>query len=367
MPSILSANTLSSGYDVSNSFRFNGTDSEFLSHGTGTATNTDKATLSFWVKRSTNLGSGQGVFAQDTDGNDKFVLLFGSNNQIDVFQETAGTVDINLVTNRQFSDVASWMHVVLAYDSSQGSASNRVKLYINGVQETSFSTAVYPSSNVDFRYNKNSITQEIGRYEGGNYFDGYLSEIVFIDGSQLAADSFGEFDSDSGIWKPINVSGLTFGNSGFYLQFKESGTSANSSGLGADTSGNDSHFTVSGDNVSSVMQSIDTCTNNFATMNGLLLSVSSLNFTQGDLTNNGNSSNEWRSIYGTMGISAGKWYFELRVNKVKSSDLGNIAVGIVSEDQVVQTADNGKFFAGTRAYAYHSKTGKKLNNEYPKY
>ena len=366
MPLILPGNvgsaTAATGFNVSNSFRFNGTDSEFLSHGTGTATNTDKATLSFWVKRSTNLGSGQGVFAQDTDGNDKFVLLFGSDDQIDIFQETAGTVDINLVTNREFRDVAAWMHVVLAYDSSQGTAANRVKLYINGVQETSFSTAVYPSSNVDFRYNKNSITQEIGRYEGGNYFDGYLSEIVFIDGLQLAPDQFGEFDSDSGIWKPIDVSGLTFGNSGFYLQFKESGTSANSSGLGADTSGNTSHFTVSGDNVSSVMQSIDTCTNNFATMNGLLLSVSSLNFTQGDLTNNGNSSSTWRTMYSTIGVSAGKWYFEVRINKTKSSDPNNFIIGIQDAEQMFQAADTAEISSTSRGYGYRGNGGNKVNN-----
>jgi len=320
MPLILGTNSIKdTGFNVSNSLRLSYADDPHLNHGTGTATNTDKATLSFWVKRSANLGDGQGVFAEDTDGSNKFVLLFGGDDQIDVFQETAGTVDINLVTNREFRDVAAWMHVVLAYDSSQGTAANRVKLYINGVQETSFSTAVYPASNVDFRYNKNSITQEIGRYEGGNSFDGYLSEIVFIDGLQLAPDQFGEFDSDSAIWKPKDVSGLTFGNSGFYLQFKESGTSANSSGIGADTSGNTSHFTVT--NLAATDQSTDTCTNNFTTWNALDNFYAGATFSEGNLYMTTGESNESFNL-STIGVTSGKWYFE---NKDISSSAEHFA------------------------------------------
>ena len=111
----------------------------YLTHTTSTPTNSDKATLSFWLKRSL-LSSGRGVFAEDTNGTNKFAFILGSNNTISIFQETAGTVDINLVTNRVFRDTSAWYHIVVAYDSSQGSASDRVKLYVNGSQETSFST-----------------------------------------------------------------------------------------------------------------------------------------------------------------------------------------------------------------------------------
>ena len=315
---ILPANTLSSAYDVDNSLRLSYADDPHLNHGTGTATNTDKATLSFWVKRSANLGDGQGVFAEDTDGNDKFVLLFGGDDQIDIYQETAGTVDINLVTNREFRDTSAWYHIVLAYDSSQGTAANRVKLYINGVQETSFSTSVYPASNVDFRYNKNNITQEIGRYEGGNSFDGYLSEIVFIDGLQLAPTSFGQFNN-SGIWQPKDVSGLTFGNSGFYLEFKGSGTSANASGIGADTSGNTSHFTVT--NLAATDQSTDTCTNNFATLNPLIYESRDNTFAEGNLKITGGGGNDWVNHYGVsnFAVSSGKWFVEAKITTAVGS------------------------------------------------
>ena len=352
MPLILGTNSIKdTGFNVSNSLRLSYADDPHLNHETGTATNTDKATLSFWVKRSANLGDGQGVFAEDTDGSNKFVLLFGGDDQIDVFQETAGTVDINLVTNREFRDVAAWMHVVLAYDSSQGTAANRVKLYINGVQETSFSTAVYPASNVDFRYNKNSITQEIGRYEGGNSFDGYLSEIVFIDGLQLAPDQFGEFDSDSAIWKPKDVSGLTFGNSGFYLQFKESGTSANSSGIGADTSGNTSHFTVT--NLAATDQSTDTCTNNFATLNPLIEFYPSYTstFSEGnlDITRSDNGGG-----LATIMPTQGKWYAEFKFITVGS---GTNAIGVLPYDKIT---DN-EFNVENKGVAYLSSGQKKVD------
>jgi len=134
-----------------------------------------------------------------------------------------------------------------------------------------------------------------------------MAETAFVDGQALAADSFGEFDSDSGIWKPIDVSSLTFGNNGFYLENKQSGTSQNSSGMGADTSGNDFHFAVT--NFTAVDPSTDTCTNNFATMNPLIPGQTNYTYSDGNLTITQGSA-AWVKSNSTFGMSSGKWYWE---------------------------------------------------------
>ena len=322
MPLILGTNSIKdTGFDVANSLRFNRGSSDNLTRSTGTATNNDKATVSFWLKRSGS--SSQGIIAEDTNGSNKFAFILNSNQKIELIQETGGSTEFNLITTRVFRDNSAWYHIVLAYDSTQGTASNRIKVYVNGVQETAFDTGTYPSSNVDFRFNKNSITQQIGSYENTAFMEGYLSEFVFIDGQQLAPDQFGEFDSDSGIWKPIDVSGLTFGTRGFYLDFESSGS------LGADVSGNGNNFTVN--NLTSIDQSTDTCTNNFATYNSIFgqgrqdlltyaegnLSVTSSHTTGSDTTSTS-----------TFAFDSGKWYAEFKL----TSSADGVYVGVATSN-----------------------------------
>jgi len=287
----------------------------YLTHTTSTPTNSDKATLSFWLKRSL-LSSGRGVFAEDTNGTNKFAFILGSNNTISIFQETGGTVDINLVTNRVFRDTSAWYNIVVAYDSSQGSASDRVKLYVNGSQETSFSTSTYPSSNVDFRFNKSGIAQEVGRYEGGNYFDGYLSHVAFVDGQALAPTVFGETDSTSGIWKFKQPSGVTWGTNGFWLKFENSGA------LGTDSSGNSNTFTVNGNG----RQALDTPSNVHATGNPLYVWNYNLTQSNANLSFAG-SQNQWQGASTNIAISKGKWYYEAKFTS--GTDIINWGVGFM--------------------------------------
>ena len=256
---ILPANSVTGGYEVSNSLRFNSGSSDALNI-TPSAGNRRTWTWSAWVKRS-NLGGEQNLLAANNNNR----ICFETVDQADQFALTdTNTSTIDVVTDQVFRDVSAWYHLVVAFDSTQGTAANRVKLYVNGSQVTSLARTTYPTQDAQFSINNNSA-QYIGRNSGGsNYFNGYMSEVVFIDGQQLAADQFGEFDADSNIWKPIDVSGLTFGTNGFYLETKQSGTSQNSSGLGADTSGNDNHFVVA--NLTALDQSTDTCTNNFAVL-----------------------------------------------------------------------------------------------------
>jgi len=348
---ILPANTLSSGYDVANSLRFNSGSSDYLTRTTDTATNTDKCTISFWVKRGFKP-SGDGdhkIIANYTDANNRCFIFITGDNQFHIFQKLGGSTTISLKTNRLFRDFSAWYHFVIRVDTSQGTDTNRIKLYINGVQETSFATATYPSQNENFRINESSVALLIGRPTDTEYFSGYLSEFVLLDGQTLDATSFGEFD-DSGIWKPIDVSGLTFGTNGFYLEFKESGTGTNASGMGADTSGNTNHFAVN--NLTALDQSTDTCTNNFCTLNPL--SANEMAFSNGNLdvaqaSDDGGASRSDDNARGTIGVNSGKWYWETKLTGATAP-----AVVGICFDQLAQGDD---LSGSTGVYAIQNASG----------
>jgi len=346
---ILPGNSATGGYDVANSLRFNSGSTDSLSRTPSSASNRRTFTISMWFKRS-SLTSDNGYSALFTASSGDSGIFLNNDGTLEWY-EASGQLD----TSRVFRDVSAWYHVVVAFDTTQGTASNRVKLYINGVQETAFDTESYPSENAEGLIN-NTAKHAIGvRATSTNMaYGGYMAEVVLIDGTALDPTSFGEFDSDSGIWKPIDVSGLTFGTNGFYLDFENSGS------LGADVSGNGNNFTVN--NLTSIDQSTDICTNNFATMNGLLLSVASLNFTDGNLTNNGNSSSTWRTMYSTIGASSGKWYFEVRINKTKTSDPNNFIIGIQDAEQMFQASNTAEISSTSRGYGYRGNGGNKVNN-----
>ena len=236
-------------YSVANSLRFNYDSSDYLNKTLGTATNRKKFTISLWTKRSELYGVNSETKYLMSAGNnastnvDELYFRFDT---LDFSGYESSTTEFQLRTNQLFRDPSAWLHIVVAYDSTQGTASNRIKAYANGSQITSFSTETYPDQNHEPLFNSN-IAHEIGRNLDSKYFDGYMAEFCFIDGSALAPTSFGEFDEDSPtIWKPIDVSGLTFGNNGFYLDFENSGS------LGADVSGNSNNFTVN--NLTSIDQ-----------------------------------------------------------------------------------------------------------------
>ena len=308
MPLILPGNvgsaTAATGYDVANSCRFNRASSDSLNKTLGTPTNVDIATFSTWIKFSDVTSSNDtAIFAATADGNNTTHLeKLGS--QVFRLNMREGSTYIGvLTTNRKFRDPSAWFHIVVAFDTTQGTEANRIKLYINGVQETSFSTATYPTQNVDLRFNTSGQDFLIGnRGDTGNHPDAYFAETVFIDGQQLAADQFGEFDEDSGIWKPIDVSGLTFGNNGFYLDYEASGN------LGNDVNGG-TDFTEN--NLTAIDQSTDTCTNNFCTLNPLTKRAGGT-IAEGNLQYTASTGDS--SIFGTMAIPPGmKVYFEVKL------------------------------------------------------
>ena len=313
MPLILGTNSIKdTGYDVANSCRFDDGSSDYLERTASSAGNRRTLTISYWLKRSNiTTSNSQGVLNAGilTDGNNHSFCGFQFNTDTAIIQTTTSNSNVmSLQTTALFRDVSAWYNFVWKVDTTQGTESNRVKLYVNGVEHSL--TGTFPSQNQDTWFNYNNKHQVGTRF--ANYLNGYLTEMILIDGQALDPTSFGEFDSDSPtIWKPIDVSGLTFGTNGFYLDFE------NASSLGADVSGNSNNFTVN--NLTSVDQSTDTCTNNFATINSLDNYYSGSTLTEGNLKiTTTNSAYTWNTT--TFGLSSGKWYCEVKIDDPQNTD-----------------------------------------------
>jgi len=344
MPLILGTNSIKdTGYDVANSLRFNDGSSDNLTRTPSSASNRDTFTFSFWVKRS-NISSNQSIITARSDGSNYFTIRFEPDD-LHIFDLTSGSFAYQIKTNQLFRDVSAWYHIVIAFDTTQGTENNRIKIYVNGSQVTSFASASYPSQNTDQHIN-NTIEHQIGKNGSGDFFDGYMAEFVFIDGQQLDPTSFGEFDEDTGIWKPINVSGLTFGTNGFYLDFQNSGS------LGADVSGNGNNFTVN--NLTSIDQSTDTCTNNSCVINSLDNHFYNATLSEGNLKQTANSGN-YSFGTSTFGISSGKWVVEV---KIESGSTVRNVMGITDKVSTGTTNELGSLANG---YGY-SANGLIYNN-----
>jgi hypothetical protein len=320
MPLILGANSLAGGgYEIDNSLRFEPSSSDYLNRTSGTSTDNKKLTFSFWVKRG---NSGREQHYVNSSGT-ACQTYFASDDKI---YFTDGTASGQYKTTQVFRDFSAWYHFVFAEDTTQATASDRIKIYVNGTQITAFDIATTPTLNANSGWNANSTATFIGRYNPsptGYYYSGYMSEFNFIDGQQLTPSDFGEFDADTGIWKPIAYTG-TYGNNGFYLEFKDS------SALGDDTSNNSNDFTVN--NLTSVDQSTDTPTNNFATNNPLNYTPSAITYTEGNLKLAFPAS--WNASISSIGVSAGKWYWEAKAVTAGN----NIFYGIMTENATTNTA-----------------------------
>ena len=311
---ILGTNSIKdTGFNVDNSVRLDGTSSFVRRTNNSSASSSRIMTISWWMKRCKN-GSEQKMYTAQASSGNRDTFLFTSDDKMLMFLDNASPG--NLRTNRLFRDNSAWYNIVWRFDTTQGTASNRVKLYVNGVEETSFDSGgdgiVYPSQNYDIvGFGQNGKRQTVGADDSssssGNFFSGYFAQFCFCDGQSLAPDQFGEFDEDSGIWKPIDVSGLTFGNNGFFLDFADSGD------LGDDESGNGNDFAET--NLAATDQSTDTCTTNFATLNPLDNFYQGATFSEGNIklvTYNGSGKTAWST--GTIGVSTGKWYWEVKVS-----------------------------------------------------
>ena len=350
MPLILPGNVASAlggAFEVANSCRFNDDDSPSLYHDGSSSTAVQKATISFWVKRC-KLGASQYPFyCGDTSayGDRNFYIKFHSDDRMYVRNENSATV-LDFITTRKFRDVGAWMNVVVKLDLTE-SGTDRCKLYINGTEETAFDTQT-SGTIPEWWTGKTGYRQWIAYSPGEDcYGDFYLAECVLIDGLALAPTSFGEFDEDSPtIWKPKDVSGLTFGTNGFYLDYEDSGD------LGDDESGNTNDFTEG--NLAAVDQCSDSPTNNFCTMNPLDNYHQVATFSEGNCKVVTNADKE-SFLTGTMGVSSGKWYYEVKCVTASTQDqIGFTDTPSNAYNDVMQNTTNGR-----KGFVYrdHSNVG----------
>jgi hypothetical protein len=301
-------------YEIEQSLRFNSGDTHYLNRTPGSAGNRQVFTISFWIKRSA-LGGKDICTGDDQNG---FLINFQTGDALYLYDPNAASGGFQIWSARVFRDTSAWYHIVVAVDSTQATDSNRVKVYINGEQENLATWNVgagasrYPTQNANLDWN-NTNSHEIGTSNNYGYLDGYLSEFYNIDGSALDADNFGEPD-DNGVWRPIQTSGLTYGTNGFYLKFDPSATN----GIGHDHSGNGNNFTANNFTTSGTGTDVmsDTPTTNYATMNPLRpSSYGSVTLSNGNL-NASQSTTAYEAGIATIGVSSGKWYWEVYCNSV---------------------------------------------------
>ena len=278
------------GFQVANSVRMNDGSSDYFSRTCGSTASS--YTVSMWVKTSKSSGSSASGIWWNAATNK---LGWELNDYGQIYYYNAGTPK----TTGLYRDTSAWYHLVWKVTSNTGT------LYVNGAAAAGLTGIGSIASLVS----GNSL--QIGADNGGGTFDGYMAEVCFIDGTALDPTSFGEFNSQTGIWVPKSVTGLTFGTNGFYLDFKDS------SALGNDVSGNNNDLTAN--NLTSIDQSTDTCSTNFATLNPLDNYYCAGTFSDGNNTIVTGSS-QYSYVRGTLGVSQGKWYYEAKAVATSSSN-----------------------------------------------
>ena len=344
-------------YQIERSLRFNSADSAYLSRTFSAAsTNVDKQTVSFWFKRS------QLTNTSDTVLNNSLITQFGSGGNYPTYElgfepssdqlvfmnrSASATYNYRLVTTQQFRDPSAWYHLVIAYDSSLATSTDRIKMWINGTQITAFSTATYPAQNLDSQLANNAFSQptDIGGFAGSRYFTGYMTEINFIDGQALTPSDFGETDTNTGVWKPKAFSG-TYGTNGFYLKFADN-SNTTAATLGKDSSGNGNNWTPNNFSVTAGAGNdslVDSPTSygtdtgvggevrgNYATLNPLAPS-SYVTISNGNLTATGNTSTNSGMAVATIGVATGKIVWEETITTVSGNFPGVGATTVILQD-----------------------------------
>ena len=354
---ILGSGLLASGYEISNSLRFD-SGSSGLSKTFSSDGNRKKFTIAKWLKVNASFGY---IAGTQTGSSDYFQYGFTSSRQIRVWQ---GDGSLNVTTTRTYGDPSAWYHIVLQVDTTQETDTNRVKFYINGEQETSYSETTYPSRNLDLFFNKDTHAFGVGNrgdFQGGET-KGYFADFYFVDNATVAPSTFGE-TNDNGVWIPKDsadvIDAVTFGTNGFFMNFQQTGTSANSSGMGADTSGNDNHFAAT--NLVAADQCTDTPTNNFMTWNPLYTN-SKGTFAEGNcqVTTGVRGSAPYGQVeFGSFCVNSGKWYFEVEVAEVGSG--GSLGLG-ANERAYEGTYVNGHNNGGSPGNIRYNNSSGNVNN-----
>ena len=349
---------------ISKSLRFNSADSAYLNRTPASAGNRRTFTFNQWIKRA-ELGTRQVLFSAGSSNGHAVELQ--ADNTLSIYANGAGAA-MTLTTTQVFRDPSAWGMLTIAFDTTQATASNRVKIYWNGTQITAFSTATYPSQNADMEFN-NNVPHNIGRREiSTTFYCGlYMTEINMVDGQQLTPTSFGMTDPVTGVWEPLKYSG-TYGTNGFYLNFKDATSTTT---LGYDYSGNANNWTTNNFSVTAgagndSMTDVPTpwivynttgdvggvVRGNYATANPLDTN-SALLFANGNLDLS-NSSGTGVSCRSTFQMPSGKWYWEFTVTN--SGTYVGAGIGTNSATTASYVGDSSV------SYGYLSHTGNKYNS-----
>ena len=315
-----------------------------LTRTSGTSTNVDKCTFSAWVKRGNLSDSDHILMGQYTDANNRAKILI-SENFLTYFEKTGGSTTANVKTTRKFRDTSAWYHIVVAFDSTQGTAADRIKFYVNGVQETALSHTDYVSQNGNIRVNESSAPIFIGQDgNSGYYFDGSMSHVHFCDGTALAPTVFGSTDSTTGEWKINTSPSFTLGTNGFTI-LKDGNTIT-------DQSTNSNDFTL----VAGTLTKTEDCPSNvFATGNNLATYWTAATFANGNTTQT-TQSNNYSFNTSTLGFKTGKWYWEAKIVSSAQSDMFGITGRTNSGGT---THELGKY---ADQYAFNSYSGVSRTN-----
>tara|TARA_A100000172_G_scaffold44081_1_gene27083 strand:- start:3767 stop:5080 length:1314 start_codon:yes stop_codon:yes gene_type:complete len=258
-------------------------------------------TLSMWFKRQSFKASGeQHMFEARVDGNNYTTVRF-HNDRLQWLTVNSGSTTGNVRTNRVFRDTSGWYHLVIQTDTTQGTASNRVKIYINGELQTDLESSSYPTQNYYTYWCDNNTVMTVGKSNG--VYSGYVADLGFFDTQTYAPTIFGQTNSN-GVWTPKTTwSGVSYGNNGFRLKFEDA------SNMGLDSSGEGHNFSNS--SVPTNPKMTDTPSNNFCTWNKNAAHTSLVVYNGAQSIENSNNS-AWRTALGTLAVSKGKWYWEFK-------------------------------------------------------
>ena len=338
-----------SGYTIDKAIRINDDDGAYLNRTPSSGGDRRTWTFSCWVKRGDVSGSASThIFSRGTTaGGDWFFLYFNADGHLQpYFYESYGPQNLASESAGKMRDPAAWYHIVLRIDTTQATQSNRMRLYINGVEDVWNN---YNGLQQDYQYEVNETSEHrLGRAGHGDNFDGYLAEIHFLDGQSLDASNFGEFDDDTGQWIPKKYTGGNYGTNGFYLDFSDnSGTTATT--LGKDSSGQGNNWTPHNFSVAAGIgnDSVeDTPTNNYCTFNPVNINPDNVvTYQQANLQYTCPSGNKHLRSSATMYMHSGKWYVEFTGISGYETTNGTIRHGII-------TANAGRKHADTDALWY---------------
>ncbi len=354
------------GYQISRSVRLRSSASAYLQRTNGT-TGTDplKFTVSGWMKRGLSSASYFPLLGSDTGSNAFDFIGFQGDNLVFRIRNSSSVDLVQVQSSAVYRDFSAWYHIVAVYDAANATSTERVKLYVNGVQVTAFSTATYPAQNTALtgtfltnmqigRTNTNNVNQ--------NYGDGYLTEVNFIDGQSLTPAAFGETNPITGVWKPKKYTG-TYGTNGFYLNFSDN-SAATAAAIGKDYSGNGNNWTPNNISLTAgatydSMLDVPTLWADGGNGRGNYCTLSPIFPSSGTTLSNGNldrSATTGFSSIGTVGVSSGKWYWEATAGSSNGAN-NLIGIGAVSAGTTPQ-----QWYGTANGWAYFGSTGNKFNN-----